>query len=91
MLTSERIRPVSDMRNKFSEIAKLVEESDEPIYLTKNGYGKMVLMDADAFERMNFVKDIENKLLEAELEAKKTKKRFTHKQVLAELGANEKI
>lgn len=35
-----KIRPVSDLRNKFPEIEKIVNEG-EPVYLIKNGYGAM--------------------------------------------------
>ena len=38
-----QIRPVSDLRNKFSEIETLVAEKKSPVFLTKNGYGSMVL------------------------------------------------
>lgn len=38
-----QIRPVSDLRNKFPEIEDLVNEGN-PVYLTKNGYGTMVVM-----------------------------------------------
>ena len=37
-----QIRPVSDLRNKFSEIETLVAEHQAPVFLTKNGYGSMV-------------------------------------------------
>lgn len=37
------IRPVSDLRNKFPDIEKIVNEG-EPVYLTKNGYGSMVVL-----------------------------------------------
>lgn len=46
------IRPVSDLQRKLSEIAKLAKEAKEPIYLTKNGSKHLVLMDADAFEKL---------------------------------------
>lgn len=46
------IRPVSDLQRKLSEIAKLAKETKEPIYLTKNGSKHLVLMDADAFEKL---------------------------------------
>ena len=36
------IRPVSDLRNKFTDIEKVVQSGD-PVYLTKNGYGAMVV------------------------------------------------
>ena len=39
-----QIRPVSDLRNKFTEIEKVVS-GGEPVYLTKNGYGSMVEQD----------------------------------------------
>lgn len=39
---SELHRPVSDLRNKFTEIESAVRE-DQPVYLTKNGYGSMVV------------------------------------------------
>ncbi|WP_161950122.1 type II toxin-antitoxin system Phd/YefM family antitoxin, partial [Streptococcus suis] len=38
------IRPVSDLRNRFSEIESDVIENGEPVFLTKNGYGSMVVM-----------------------------------------------
>ena len=38
------IRPVSDLRNKYPEIEAIVQESQAPVYLTKNGYGSMVVM-----------------------------------------------
>ena len=38
------IRPVSDLRNKYPEIEETVLKSGEPVFLTKNGYGSMVLL-----------------------------------------------
>lgn len=38
------IRPVSDLRNHFAEITKEVQESREPVFLTKNGVGSIVVM-----------------------------------------------
>ena len=45
------IRPVSDLRYKFSEIEEDVNTGD-PVYLTKNGYGKRVVMDVEYFEKI---------------------------------------
>ena len=39
-----QIRPVSDLRNNFAEISKIVHETAQPVFLTKNGYGDMVVM-----------------------------------------------
>jgi len=43
------IRPISDLRNKFSEVADLVQDG-QPIIFTKNGYGYMVTMSYNAFK-----------------------------------------
>ena len=43
------IRPVSDLRNKFPEIENIVLTSGEPVYLTKNGYGSMVLLSLEQY------------------------------------------
>jgi prevent-host-death family protein len=45
------IRPISDLRNKTQEISDLVHESDEPVFITKNGTGDMVVMSLAAYER----------------------------------------
>ncbi|WP_302391340.1 type II toxin-antitoxin system Phd/YefM family antitoxin [Eggerthella sinensis] len=44
------IIPSTDLRNRFPEVEELAKKSGEPIYLTKNGRGSLVLMDIDAFE-----------------------------------------
>ncbi|TJX15388.1 type II toxin-antitoxin system Phd/YefM family antitoxin [Tissierella creatinini] len=49
-----RIRPISDLRNHFTDIAKLVNETNEPVFLTKNGYGIMVVMSMEAYEKKLF-------------------------------------
>lgn len=45
------IRPVSDLRNTFADISKIVHETKEQVYLTKNGYGDMIVMSMAAFEK----------------------------------------
>lgn len=79
------IRPVSDLRNNFADISRTVHESSEPVFLTKNGYGDMVVMSMEAYERHQFDSEVYIKLKEAELEAKTTGKRFTHKEVFSDL------
>ena len=58
------IRPVSDLRNKYPEIEELVLKEDEEVYLTKNGYGTMVVMSLEKYS--NLIKEVEmqNKLKE---------------------------
>ncbi len=79
------IRPVSDLRNNFAEISRVVHETGEPVFLTKNGYGNMVVMSMEAFEQYQFKSEVYFKLKEAELEAQNTDKRFSHKEVFDEL------
>lgn len=80
-----QIRPVSDLRNNFAEISKIVHETNEPVFLTKNGYGDMVVMSMEQFEKQQFENEIYLKLKEAELEAKSTDKRYSHDEVFKKL------
>jgi prevent-host-death family protein len=45
-----KIIPINELKNT-ANISKFVEESDEPVFVTKNGYGSMVLMSIDVYER----------------------------------------
>ena len=76
------IRPVSDLRNNFADISKTVHETAQPVFLTKNGYGDMVVMSMEAFEKLQFESEVYFKLKEAEREAELTDKRFSSKDVL---------
>ena len=60
-----RIIPIRDLKNT-SEISQLCRETNEPIYITKNGYGDMVIMSMQLFEERMFMQDVYNKLAEAE-------------------------
>lgn len=76
------IRPVSDLRNNFAEISKTVHETAQPVFLTKNGFGDMVVLSMEAYENLQFESEIYFKLQEAEREASITKQRFSSKDVL---------
>ena len=76
------IRPVSDLRNNFADISKTVHETAKPVFLTKNGYGDMVVMSIEAFESLQFESEVYFKLQEAEREAELTSKRYSSKEVL---------
>jgi len=81
------IRPVSDLRNNFAEISRQVHESDEPVILTKNGYGDMVVLSMESFEKLSFQCEIFGKLKEAEVQATRTQQRYSTKDVLKEIKA----
>ena len=76
------IRPVSDLRNSFADISKTVHETAKPVFLTKNGYGDMVVLSMEAFESLQFESEVYFKLQEAEREAELTDKRYSSKEVL---------
>ncbi len=73
-----QIRPVSDLRNKFPEIESIVN-SGKPVYLTKNGYGAMVVLSLE--EYANLTDNIEMKLDEADRQAAMTEERLSHETV----------
>ena len=76
------IRPVSDLRNNFADISKTVHETAQPVFLTKNGYGEMVVVSMEAFENLQFESEVYFKLQEAEKEAELTDQRYSSKDVL---------
>ena len=76
-----QIRPVSDLRNKFPEIENAVSDG-QPVFLTKNGFGDMVVLSMEAYENLHFESEIYFKLQEAEREAETTKTRYSSKDVL---------
>jgi prevent-host-death family protein len=56
------IKPISDLRNKSNEISKLAKESNEPIYITKNGEGDLVVMSMNHYSKIQLKLDLLSKL-----------------------------
>ena len=46
------IRPSADLRNKYNEISKICHETNEPVFITKNGYNDLVVLSNEAYESM---------------------------------------
>ncbi|MFA5527023.1 MAG: prevent-host-death protein [Peptostreptococcales bacterium] len=67
------IRPIKDLRDT-TEISKLCEESKEPIYITKNGYGHLVVMSMETYKDKLAKADLYEKLAEAENQIKNGEK-----------------
>ena len=76
------IRPITDLRYKFSEIENVVREG-EPVYLTKNGYGSMVVMSLETFSRLT--DSAEYALDEADRQAESDSRRLSHNEVFDSL------
>ena len=72
------IRPVSDLRNKFSEIEETVK-SGQPVYLTKNGYGSMVVLSLEQYAALTDEEEL--RLDEADRAAAADSVRYTEEEV----------
>lgn len=64
-----KIRPISDLRNNANEISEFCRKEREPVYITKNGTGDMVIMSIEEYERQQMLLSLYGKLGEAEAEA----------------------
>ena len=60
------IKPISDLRNKANRISELAHKSDEPIFITKNGEGDMVVMSIAQYSKMQLKLDLFSKLAVAQ-------------------------
>lgn len=79
--TGTHIRPLSDLRNNFADITRTVEETRQPVILTKHGRGKLVCMSYEDYEKRMFQREIFDKLRESEQEATSGVKRLTDAEV----------
>ena len=77
-----QIKPVSDLRNKFTEIENIVK-TGEPVYLTKNGYGSMVVLSIEAYSKLTMPD--EDALDVADKMAEETGRRYTHEEMFSKL------
>ena len=60
------IRPISDLRNNSNEISEFCRNSREPVFITKNGVGDMVVQSIEMYERQQAQLELYAKLAEAE-------------------------
>ena len=77
-----QIRPVSDLRNKFPDIERIVN-AGEPVYLTKNGYGAMVVLSLE--EYLKLTDGVEVALDKADKLAAEGTVRMSHEEVFGNL------
>ena len=67
-----RIIPIRDLKDTAA-ISQMCNESNEPVYITKNGYGETVIMSMKAYEEKMYLMDVYAKLAEAEDEIREGK------------------
>jgi PHD/YefM family antitoxin component YafN of YafNO toxin-antitoxin module len=79
------IKSISSLRHRTREIAALCHEKDEPVYLTTNGEGDLVVMTIDHYERLIARVDLFEKLGVAQAQAAAGEKGITHRQMMSQL------
>lgn len=82
MIASLYIRPVSDLRKKFTEIEETIKRG-KPVYLTKNGYGYMVVLSLEQYAALT--DDVELALDEADKAADMDDTRYTENEVFGRI------
>ena len=60
------IKPSAAIRQNYSEIANLCKQTGEPVFLTKNGEGDLVVMDITAYDQREKQLELREKLIEVE-------------------------
>ena len=77
------IRPISDLRNNFNLISDLCHKENEPVFITKNGVGDLVVMSHSLYEEQQALIELYEKLAEAEEEYRSNAPRTPAKEVFA--------
>lgn len=81
------IRPSAAIRQNYNEIAELCKKTGEPIYLTKNGEGDLVVMDIEAFTRREKMLALREELLAVEEARVNGAKDYTIDEVVSAMKA----
>ncbi|MBU2446063.1 MAG: type II toxin-antitoxin system Phd/YefM family antitoxin [Bacteroidetes bacterium] len=79
------IKPISDLRNKANEISDLAHKSNEPIFITRNGEGDMVVMSMTHYTKLQLKLDLFNKLSVAQAQRASGDNGRTVAQVMKDL------
>ena len=79
-----QIRPITDLRNT-TEISDICHAKREPVFITKNGYGDLVVMSMETYEDMLQVAAVDKAIFEAEAELERDGKLYDAKDALASL------
>lgn len=78
------IRPIRDLRNT-NEISEICHTRKEPVFITKNGYGDLVVMSIETYDEMVKNMTIDKAISQSEVELEKSQKLYDAKEALASL------
>jgi len=76
-VTAMTILPSTSLRNQYNEISERCKTTGEPIYLTKNGEGDLVVMSIEAYEKKEALLALKERLLDIELEQRSGAKYYS--------------
>ncbi len=79
------IKPISDLRNNFNEISEICHKNGEPVFITKNGHGDLVIMSIAKYEQIEATLELYRKLGVAELQSVNLDGRINHSELMARL------
>jgi prevent-host-death family protein len=82
------IRPMSDLRNKTNEILELCHSENRPVFITRNGYGDLVVMSLAHYETLQTRLQLYQQLGEAEILDAEGEVGITHQEMMEQLRAN---
>ena len=75
------IKPSTALRNEYNAISEFCKEKQEPVFLTKNGEGDLVLMSIEAYKRREEMLDLREKMLSVEANRLSGAKTYTTEEV----------
>ena len=81
------IKPISDLRNRAKEISAICHRNDEPVFITRNGEGDMVVLSQAHYERLQAQLELYRKLAEAEAQATRGARVVGHRTLIRRLRA----
>lgn len=84
------IRPISDLRNRAHEISDLCHDGQQPVFITKNGKGDMVIMSQAHYERIHSLITLYDQLGQAELLDAAGEEGITHREMMERLRSRIK-
>ena len=82
------IRPISDLRNRATEISDLCHSEDQPVFITKNGKCDLVVMSQANYERLHSLLELYQKLGEAEALDTAGEQGIRHPEIIRRLRAS---